>query len=63
MYTGLIEFIRDQLTNNIKVCQGRETNIQTNVIYFPLIHDSKIYFSPAMLPVIIYNTFKLINFS
>ena len=47
MYPALIGLISDQLTNNIKVCQGRETNIQTYVISFLLIHDSKKYFSPA----------------
>ena len=47
MYPALIGLISDQLTNNIKVCQGHETNIQRYVISFLLIHDSKIYFSPA----------------
>ena len=42
MYPTLIGLISDQLTNNIKLCQGRETNIQTYVISFLLIHDSKI---------------------
>ena len=42
-----VGLISHQLTNNIKVCQGRETNIQTYAISFLLIHDSKIYFSPV----------------